>query len=262
VGVTETRGDLIQAGWLPGIGLPGKHWLPYRGLDWRKPYPTRGTGPLAGEQIAIWGAGPGQPLATAPLGLAPPSHALSNPCACVCGPGRAHWQEPLIMRGLTHGPLDKGDRTAALRECIDHEPLMDVMAREAIGGRAQAPLKGRHGSVVAEPVVARTVELAPALAIIAIARLVGAMPLGLGGDRGAQATAWLRNRLRLWLTTRGDTDVESAFHGFPPDDALAQARPLRCVPSPIAEGPGMHTPTVVPRHAVRPWCGAPASASA
>ena len=79
---------------------------------------------------------------------------------------------------------------------------MDVMAREAIRGRAQDTRTGRHGSVVAEPVEARTVELAPAIALIALDLLVGNMPLGLGGDIGAQATALLLNRLRLLLTTR------------------------------------------------------------
>ena len=96
-------------GW-PGIGIPGKHLLHYRGLDGVQPHPAGITGALGIEQIAIGGARPGQQLATAQLGLAPPSHALGNQGAFILGHGSANLQEQLIMGIVTHRPLDKLDR--------------------------------------------------------------------------------------------------------------------------------------------------------
>ena len=54
-----------------------------------------------------------------------------------------------------------------------------------------------------------------------------------------------------------DARLECDFHDCPPDDAMEQAGCLLRLPWPIAEGTGMHNPTVVHRHVVPPPCGAP-----
>jgi len=221
-----------------------------RGLDRVNLYPARITRAVQIEQGAIGGAGPGPQLATAQFGLAPPSHALGNQGPLILRDRTANLQEQLIMRVITHRTLDKLDPTAALGEFIDQEHLMDIIAGQAIRGSDQDTFEGRHGGPIPETIEPGSVEGSPAIAVITIDVLFGDLPLGVCRRVVAEAMQLLVNRLLLLLTARRDTDVESDFHEVPPDEALAQGKGLRWVPWPIAEGTGMHNPTVVHRHAV------------
>jgi|SRR5215475_2334517 len=134
------------------------------------------------------------------------------------------------MRIITHWPLDKLDPTAALGEFVDQEHLMHIIAGQAIWGGDQDAVKGRHGGPIPETIETGTVECGPAIAIIPIDVLIGDMPLGMRGHVIAEATHLLVNRLLLLLTACRNTDVESDFHGVPPDQALAQNQGLPGVP--------------------------------
>jgi hypothetical protein len=90
--------------------------------------PARLPGALWSEQGALRGAGPGQPLAAAELGLASPAHARSTEGPLILCDRTAHGQEPLLMGSVPQGTLDKRNSTAALGECIDHEPRRYSMA--------------------------------------------------------------------------------------------------------------------------------------
>jgi hypothetical protein len=181
--------------------------------------------------------------------LAPPSHALGNQGPFIRRDRTANLPEPWIMGGITHGTLNTLDPPAALGEFLDQEHLRHIIAGSAIRGGDQETFKGCHGGSIPEAIETGTVEGGPAIAVITIDVLFGDMPLGVRRHGGAEATQWLGNRLLLLLTARRDTDVQSDFHGVPPDEALAQGKCLLCVPWPIAEGTGMHNPTVVHRHA-------------
>ena len=122
-------------------------------------------------------------MAAAQLGLAPPSHALGNQGALVLGHGGANLQQQLIMRIITHGPLDKLDPTATLGEFIDQEHLMHIVACQAIGRGDQHTFKGGHGRPVAEAIETGTLECGTAVAVIAIDVLVGDMPIRVASPR-------------------------------------------------------------------------------
>jgi hypothetical protein len=68
---------------------------------------------------------------------------------------------------------------------------------------------------------------------------------------GLQAVELLLNGLLLLLTSGRDTDIQGHFHGTPPAGVMAQAKCLRRVPSPIAEGTGRPHPSVGRHRSVR-----------
>jgi hypothetical protein len=176
--------------------------LDHGGWDWVKTHAAGIPWPIRSKQIAIGCAGPWQQLATAQLGLAPPSHALSNQGALVFSDGRADLSQQLIRRIITHGPLDKLDATATLAEFIDQEHLMDVVARSTIRSGAQHTGKGGHGCPVSEAIETGALEGGAAIAVITVDVLVGHIPIGGRRNVSVETTELLFNRLVLVLTRR------------------------------------------------------------
>src|SRR6516164_10058996 len=107
---------------------------------------------------------------------------------------------------------------------------MHIIAVETIWGGNQYTFKGRHSGPIPEAIETGPVKCRPAITIITIDVLFGDMPIGVRHNVVPEATQLLVNRLLLLLTARRDTDVESDFHGIPPDDAMAQGFCLRSVP--------------------------------
>ncbi len=134
------------------------------------------------------------------------------------------------MGGITPGALDTCDPATPLGECSDQEPLRHRVARETIRGGDDHPCTGGHGRPIPEAIETGTGELGPARAVVALDRLVGDMPIGVRRTVVAEATQWVFNRRRRWLTRRRDTGVESDCQETPPDEAMAQGCCLRCVP--------------------------------
>ncbi len=166
----------------------------------------------------------------APFGLAPSSPALGHQGPLVLGHGGADLSKQLIMRIITHGPLDKLDATASLGEFVDQEHLMHIVTREAIGRSHQHACKGGHRRPISESIKTGALAGGATLAVITGDVLVGHLPIGARRHVIAETTALLFNRRVLLLTTGRDTHGESHFHGIPPDDAMAQGCCLRCVP--------------------------------
>ena len=117
--------------------------------------------------------------------------------------------------------------TAALGACIAPKPLLDIVAGPAIGRGQHHACNGRQRGAIAEAIKPRARQGDPALAGIAGERFRGDRPVGAGRDLVLETAQRWCARLRLWLTARGDTDVESDFHGCPPEEAMAQASSLR-----------------------------------
>jgi hypothetical protein len=134
--------------------------------------------------------------------LTPPTHALSNEGPLVLGDGRTDLQEQLIMRGITHGPLDKLNTTAALGEFIDQEHLMHLGTRQAIRGSNQHTFHGGHGHAVPEAIQTGTLACGATIAVITVDVLVGHRPTGVRRHVIVETTEWLFNRLVLLLTRR------------------------------------------------------------
>lgn len=129
LGLPEPLGPLRQARRLADVGIPDNYWFDHGGLDWGQPHAAGLPWPLRITQRALGCSGPWQQLATAQLGWAPPSHALSKQGALVCSDGRADLSQQLIRRIITPGPLAQLDAPATLAECIDQEHVMDIVAR-------------------------------------------------------------------------------------------------------------------------------------
>jgi hypothetical protein len=67
-------------------------------------------------------------LTTAPLRLAATSHPVGDQGAFILGHGTPDLEPELIVRLLTHGPVQERDLTASLGEFLDEEDLMDIVA--------------------------------------------------------------------------------------------------------------------------------------
>jgi hypothetical protein len=243
----------------PRVGRPGKHWGYDRSVSGGTLHPARLTGSVRSEQGAIRGAGPGQPLAAPPCGVASSPPALGPQGPLLRRDRTATLQEPWIMGSIPQGTLDTRDPTPTLGEFLAQEPLGHIVTCETIRGGAQDTFKSGQGRPIPEAIETGAVAFGPALAVVARALLGGDVPSGVRRPRVVEATQWMCNRLLLLLTRRRDTGGQSDFHGRPPDDALEQDDGLRSVPSPSAEGTGMHHPPVVPRHAVLGLSGVHAS---
>ena len=112
-------------------------------LDRIDPHPARIAGAVGIQEIAIGGAAPGQELATAEFGLAPPPHPLGNQDAFILRDRSPNVEQELIMRVITHGTLEKLDATAALGEFVDEEHLMHIVTGQTIWGRDAVPVQRR-----------------------------------------------------------------------------------------------------------------------
>jgi hypothetical protein len=134
------------------------------------------------------------------------------------------------MGVITHRPLDELDPTAPLGEFIDPEHLMHIIARSTIWGGDQHTVHRGHGHPIPESIQTGALERGTTIPVIAVNVLVGHSPLGVRRHVLAETTELLFNRLVLWLTRRGNSGVESNFHGAPPADAMGQAGCLRRVP--------------------------------
>src|SRR5262245_6398350 len=102
---------------------------------------------------------------------------------------------------VTHRSIQKLDLAAALSEFIDKQHLVDIVARQAVGGGDQHALEGRKGSAVAQAIQTGTIELGATKPIIAIDVLFGQMPVLLLCDMDTQTVELLVNRLGLLLAT-------------------------------------------------------------
>jgi len=86
------------------------------------------------------------------------------------------------MRVITHRTIQKLNAASALTECVDEEQLMHVVTGQTIWGRDAHLFKGRQSGPVPQPLQPWALERGPALAVIAIDRLLGQMPVGLYRD--------------------------------------------------------------------------------
>ena len=86
------------------------------------------------------------------------------------------------MRMVIHRAVDKLDPTAARGECIDHKHLMDLVAGQAIGRWHHHAVNGRQRGAIAEAIKPWALQGGPAIAVIAVDRFLGDMPVGAGHD--------------------------------------------------------------------------------
>lgn len=262
LGRAAARGHWLPAGRLAGGGLPGTHGRHHGRVD-RGKAPTAGS-PRTGRSAprARGRAGPRQPRAAAERGWAAPAPALGQPGPRIRSHGRADVSQPVRRRRIPPGPRDTRAPTTAVGACGAAEPWRPLVACDASRGGNHPPCSGGQGDALPAASQPGTLAGGPAVALSTLEGRVGPLPRGRRRHVSPSTTAWLCTRLGLWWTRRGNPGVERDGPGPPPADALGQACGLRHCPSPSAEGTGRPKPTVVPRQAGPPWCGARARASA
>jgi hypothetical protein len=156
---------------------------PHHGrLDRSAPHPARVAGAVGIQERTRGGSAPWQELSTAACGLAPPPHPLRNQDAFIRRDRPPHVEQELIMRGITHRTIQQLNAASALTACVDEEPLMHGVTGQTIWGRDAHLCKGRPSGPVPPPLQPWALELGPALAVIAVDRLLGQMPVGLHRD--------------------------------------------------------------------------------
>ena len=87
------------------------------------------------------------------------------------------------MRVMTPRTIQQLNAASALTAFVDEEQWMPVVTGQTIWGRDEPLCKGRHSGTVPPPLQPGALERGPALAVIAVARLLGAMPVGLHRGR-------------------------------------------------------------------------------
>ena len=115
-----------------------------------------------------------------PLCLSARSHPVRDEGAFRLGHGTTDLEPELIVRILTHGPVQELDPTAPLREFLDEEHVVDIVAGQPIGGREQDPFKGGQGGTIPQPIQARTIQLGPTFTIVPVDVFLSHMPIGPG----------------------------------------------------------------------------------
>src|SRR5437867_1347531 len=241
------------------IRIPGEDLRHYSGLDWVQAHPAGVTRALGIQQVAMGGPTPRQELPAAQLRLPAPPHPLRNQRPFVLCHRTPNVEQELIVGITTHGAVEKLYPTPALREFVEEEDLVHVVAGQPIWGREEDTLEGGKGRLVPQPVQTRAVELGSTVAVITVNMLLRQLPVGVRRHCRPQAGQLLLNRLRMLLTVGRDSDIQGDFHGLPASYmVLVQAGDLRCRPSPTAEGIGTHNPIVARRQCRLWWYGAPA----
>jgi hypothetical protein len=177
-------------------------------------------------------------------------HPICKQGALVLGYGPPDVQKELLVWGIAHRALQKLHLASPLSEFVDAKELMHLVTRQAIRGGDEHSLEGRQGGPIPEPIQPGAVEFGPTVPVIMGDMVLGQMPVGLRRYRRAEAVDLLGNGLGLLLTGRRDTSIQCDFPMVPPEGVQRQANHLCRGPSPIAEGTGMHHPTVAHRHSV------------
>jgi hypothetical protein len=134
--------------------------------------------------------------------VATASPTLGAQGALILSHSATNLEEQLVMRLVIQRAIATLDPTAALGECIDHEPLLDIVAGQASGSGDHHACNSRQGGSVAEVIKTKTLAGSTARAVIAVERLLGDRPVGVRRDVFTQAAELLFDRLLLWLTAR------------------------------------------------------------
>lgn len=79
----------------------------------------------------------------------------------------ADLQQQLVVRILAHRPVQKLDLAALLLELFEQHHLMDVIARQTVGGRQHQPVDKTLPDSVPQPIQAGAVQPCAAVAVIA-----------------------------------------------------------------------------------------------
>jgi hypothetical protein len=243
--LTQGFCDPVQRRWYLRISVPGKDLLDDLGFDRIQPDSTGITWALRIQNVAIRRRRPRQQGPAAQFGLASPAHPLGDQAPFVLRDGAANLQQELIMRVITHRPIEKLNLTAPALHFIDQQHLMHILARQTIGSRDQYQLKGAQRRMIAQMIQTGTIQRCTAIAVIAVHMFFSQVPIRRHRDLGMQPAQLLLNRLRLLLATGRDPNVQCDFHDGPPEGMMGQVQGPLNSPSPNAGVTGRRNPNGV-----------------
>jgi hypothetical protein len=175
-------------------------------------------------------------------------------------------QQQLVVRVLAHRPIEELDPAPGGRQLLEQEHLVDVVARQPVGGGDQHHVQRARRGAVAQPLQAGALEAGAAEAVIA-EEVVGRHRPALLPCPRLQPFQLLRDAVGLGLALGGHAHIDPRSHRPPP---LGEARPRRPAPRPGRRVPPAPGPAAArtpgPIGVARPGAaaapGAPAIAAA
>jgi len=215
-------GHRIQGG--PVLQIPFEHLLHYGGFKLLHPQPVGVAGPLGIDPITERRADPRQQLPGLQFGQPPPPHPVGDQRAFVFGYRPPDLQQQLIMRVLTHGPLQEFHLAAMPAQFLNEQHLMHILPRQAVGDGDQHQIQIRQGGPVTQPIQTRATEEGAAVSVVPIDLVFRDSPPLLPG-MGVQSGQLLFNGLGLSLPVRRDPGVKRYSHLSPPVVGALQGSP-------------------------------------
>ena len=146
--VTEACGDALPAHRGLGLTIPGKNLCHDCRFDRINPEAAGSAGMVGLQEVAIGRDRPRQEWAPAEFGMPATAHAIGNQGPCGRRHGPSNLPQQLIVRIMTHWTFQELALTPPLRECIDQQHLMDIVACQAIWGGDEDPRTGSQGGPI------------------------------------------------------------------------------------------------------------------
>jgi hypothetical protein len=220
--------------------------------------------PVRRDPVPVGRVRPRQQRARLELAQPAAPHPLRDQRALVFCDRPADLQQELIVRVITHRPIQELDRTARMRELLEEDHLVYVVAREPVGRGDQHAIDLVPLRRVTQTIQPRPGQRGPTVAVVAEdVALTQGPPLGVVGLHvGAQPLELLITRLQLRLEAGRDAGVDRDMHwgrhAAPPRGATrSPRRPTAGRGSwPGAAGAGRRDPSsAAPRLSARPSAG-------
>lgn len=194
-----------------------KYLLDDRRLRRLELHAGRVTRPLGVEPVAVHPVRPGQQLPTLQLRQPPTPHAVSDQGPLVFRNRPPDLQDQLLVRIVgAQRSIDEVDATATALQLLQHDHLVDVVARQPVRCRHEDQVEGGVGRLIAQGIQPGAVELGPAAAVVTKDVLLRYAPARLLGDKGLQTAHLLLDGLSLLLALGRDSDVERDAHPSAP----------------------------------------------
>jgi hypothetical protein len=207
-----------------GGAVAGKDCLDPDALSRLDPHAGGIARMLQAEALALRGNRPRQPEARLECMQSPAPHALGDEGAFVLRHRATHLQEQVVMRILTHGPVQELTPAASALDLFQEHHLVDVVRGQVIGSGEQHQVTAGCGHRIAHGIQSGSAQGSTTAAFVTKDEGVVHRFAVLSTPR-AHALAVLLTGLLVGLSLRRDPTLPGDAHGLPPG-----RRPLATTP--------------------------------